>query len=323
MLRAAREQRALDLEDVAAQTHVRPALLQALEEGRYDLLPGPVYVRGFLKLYARAVGLDPRTVVEAWEREVGVPPRTPTSPPPRPGPARRARAWWLPDPVLRAMDPRQRLRSAALGTLVVVLAAVAGAWGLSALTRGPAREAPRLASLEDAGQAPFPAPAPEAVPEAAPGGAAPGLPAGETPGDAAPVEAAASPKEPAAQAAPWGEPAPAQPQVRPEPAPAAAAPAPAQPESGAPQTPGAGAARVEVVATVHERVWMAVFADQQPVFSGVADPGRTFTWRARSIISMKLDPAEGVELSVNGRPIGRAGQGVTTLYFGPGEDGRR
>ncbi len=62
-LREAREARGLSLDDVAHVTRIPRSSLALLEEGRADKLPAPVFVRGFIRAYARAVGLDPAVVV--------------------------------------------------------------------------------------------------------------------------------------------------------------------------------------------------------------------------------------------------------------------
>ena len=57
-LRQAREARSLSLEQVAQTTFMRARYLQALEEGRLDLLPSIAQARGFLRAYAGFLGLD-------------------------------------------------------------------------------------------------------------------------------------------------------------------------------------------------------------------------------------------------------------------------
>ena len=57
-LREARDRRGLPLTQIDAETHIRTRYLRALEEERFDLLPGPAYVRGFLRTYANYLGLD-------------------------------------------------------------------------------------------------------------------------------------------------------------------------------------------------------------------------------------------------------------------------
>lgn len=57
-LRQVRQEQGLAVDVVANQVFIRPALLRALEEGREDELPEPVFVQGFIRRYAEALGLD-------------------------------------------------------------------------------------------------------------------------------------------------------------------------------------------------------------------------------------------------------------------------
>ncbi len=58
ILRAAREAHGLSLRDLARTTKISPTLLIALEQMRFDRLPARIFTRGFVKAYAREVGLD-------------------------------------------------------------------------------------------------------------------------------------------------------------------------------------------------------------------------------------------------------------------------
>ena len=58
-LRRERELRHISLDDVAERTKISRRYLEAIEEGRYDRLPGETFVRGFIRSYAQSVGLDP------------------------------------------------------------------------------------------------------------------------------------------------------------------------------------------------------------------------------------------------------------------------
>lgn len=66
ILREARENKGLTLEDVQANTRINVRYLTALETGRYDALPTPVHVRGFLRNYARFLGLDPQPLLDRY-----------------------------------------------------------------------------------------------------------------------------------------------------------------------------------------------------------------------------------------------------------------
>ncbi|WP_084555142.1 helix-turn-helix domain-containing protein [[Phormidium ambiguum] IAM M-71] len=57
-LRHLREEQALSLDDVASLTKVPARMLNAIEEGRLEPLPEPVYTKGFIKRYADALGLN-------------------------------------------------------------------------------------------------------------------------------------------------------------------------------------------------------------------------------------------------------------------------
>lgn len=62
-LRRQRELREITLREIADTSKISLRYLQALEEDRFDLLPAPVFAKGFLRQYARYVGLDPEETV--------------------------------------------------------------------------------------------------------------------------------------------------------------------------------------------------------------------------------------------------------------------
>lgn len=57
-LRLKRQEQSLSLEKVAAATRIQQRMLQAIEEGDLNELPEPIYIQGFLKQYAEALGLN-------------------------------------------------------------------------------------------------------------------------------------------------------------------------------------------------------------------------------------------------------------------------
>ncbi len=65
-LRRIRLSRGIELEEISAVTKINETYLRYLEEDRYPDLPAPVYVRGFLREYARYLRLDPRRVTESY-----------------------------------------------------------------------------------------------------------------------------------------------------------------------------------------------------------------------------------------------------------------
>jgi len=65
-LRRSRIHRGIELEDIAGWTKINPTYLRFIEEDRYDELPAPVYVRGFVTAYAECVGLDGKQVASSY-----------------------------------------------------------------------------------------------------------------------------------------------------------------------------------------------------------------------------------------------------------------
>jgi cytoskeleton protein RodZ len=65
-LREARMRRGLDVADVEEQTKIRAKYLRALENEEFGSLPGPTFVRSFLRTYAEVLGLDPHVLTEEY-----------------------------------------------------------------------------------------------------------------------------------------------------------------------------------------------------------------------------------------------------------------
>ena len=70
-LRAAREEKGLSLEDVAAQTRIPRRHLESLEISDWEHLPAPTYTTGFAKSYASVVGLDRVEIADRLREEIG------------------------------------------------------------------------------------------------------------------------------------------------------------------------------------------------------------------------------------------------------------
>jgi transcriptional regulator with XRE-family HTH domain len=121
-LREAREAAGLKLSEVAERTKIRPGILVDIEADAHDRLPALTYSLGFVKAYARTVGLDPVAAGERYRRE-----------------SQKG------DPVPTMVDlqplEEQRLPSRKLlaGSVLAVLVALAGfwAWGAGWLTPAP------------------------------------------------------------------------------------------------------------------------------------------------------------------------------------------
>ncbi len=87
LLRTEREKKGLSHQQVAEMTRLRRHLIMALEKEEWDELPAPVFVKGFIKSYAKALGLDEKKVLELYEEPPSVEPEMPKllEPEPRTG----------------------------------------------------------------------------------------------------------------------------------------------------------------------------------------------------------------------------------------------
>ncbi len=110
-LRQVREQKMMSLEQVAAKTLIQPRILNAIEQGKLEQLPEPVYTHGFIRRYAEALDLNGAEFASAF--------------PAKPGMQRRS--------ANRKQLPASPLRPIHLYVLYVVLIAAAAS-GLSYLT---------------------------------------------------------------------------------------------------------------------------------------------------------------------------------------------
>jgi len=118
-LREARTRQGLDFEELETRTKVRAKYLRHLEDERFTELPGHAYTKGFLRVYADALGLDGRLYVEEYNSryiagDEGAAPRAQRPPS---GPRRRRR------------DRRESgTVGVALAAILVVTALVIAAW---------------------------------------------------------------------------------------------------------------------------------------------------------------------------------------------------
>jgi cytoskeleton protein RodZ len=116
-LKQQREQRGVTLEEISESTKIGGRFLRALENDRFDQLPGGIFNKGFVRAYARSVGLDEEETVADYLEATGAGPDKPEPP--------------IPLPEIRA-EAANGPYSLPWGTLAIVLliAAVALAvWG--------------------------------------------------------------------------------------------------------------------------------------------------------------------------------------------------
>lgn len=88
-LREARMRARIDVSEIEAQTKIKARYLRALENEEWDLLPGPTFIKSFLRTYATALGLDGKALVEEYRLHYERPREQETQP--LSAPRRRAR----------------------------------------------------------------------------------------------------------------------------------------------------------------------------------------------------------------------------------------
>ena len=69
-LKEARTAKGYSLDDLQEMTKIQKRYLAGIEEGNYSMMPGPFYVRAFIKQYADAVGLNSDELLESYKQEV-------------------------------------------------------------------------------------------------------------------------------------------------------------------------------------------------------------------------------------------------------------
>lgn len=69
-LRAAREQRGISIAEVSEQTRISPIYLKAIDSDNYKTLPGGIFNKGFVRSYAKYVGLDEQEALQEYSRQI-------------------------------------------------------------------------------------------------------------------------------------------------------------------------------------------------------------------------------------------------------------
>src|SRR4051794_25124687 len=113
-LREARMRRRIDMTEVETATKIRGKYLRALENEEWHLLPGPTFVKSFLRTYAEYLGLDSRLLVEEYRQRFERP-STQDLTAFSPGLGRTAR--------------RRRARLAAMGPVMVIVLGIVALLG--------------------------------------------------------------------------------------------------------------------------------------------------------------------------------------------------
>jgi cytoskeletal protein RodZ len=309
-LRQAREERSLTLQDISASTKIGSRSLQALEDERFDLLPGGIFNKGFVRAYARCVGLDEEKTLAEYLAAAKLP---------VPGGDMQALSSQVSAGREVANEAWPVSAAGIMGILAVIVALGLGAFWLKEHrkeVREQAAEGHRVESQAASAAAAVPVPQVKAAqPEAS-------APAG---GESAAQNSAADAAKPVAlpevkssgEAAKTTAGAAAQ-----TPAPPVGF-APAAKETAGKVASGPGAAPVEVSIAATKRAWISVRVDGKTVETVTLDPDkpelRSRSYKAKEKLLLTVGNPAGLTVTYNGKPtgaLGAAGQ-RTTVTFTP------
>jgi cytoskeletal protein RodZ len=80
-LRLARERAGMSRQGLSARTKIREPLLEAIEHNEFSRLPAGLLTRGYLRAYAKEVGLEPESIVQRYKARFEPPPPVAAPPP--------------------------------------------------------------------------------------------------------------------------------------------------------------------------------------------------------------------------------------------------
>jgi cytoskeleton protein RodZ len=281
-LRRERLKRNLDLEQISRELKISTHTLEAIENEQFDHLPGAIFAKSFVKQYARILELD--------DAEMAAQVQSRFEPEPLPTFETVSKAplgMAVKVPGLRSGGPAWKsifLRLAMLALIVLVTSGIYVFWQQSRATQMARRSAIQQPSAQvSAPQIP-----------SAPQSAAP-VPDTQTaaPGDVQQADRAL------ANGVLQASPAPA------ASIPSAVASAPIQQTSATPNSSPSDAIRLKL--TAQEPVWVRASNNGKFMFSGTIEPGQPKEIDATGQVELLLGNAGGINIDLNGKPIGPFG----------------
>lgn len=279
-LKREREQRKITLDDISLATKIGTRFLVAIEEDQFDQLPGGIFNKGFVRAYARHLGLDETRAIADFVAATG--PTLPESQP-QDAPELAAMAVRLPETASRKKDDDGGIPWGIFAMVLLVTAFGFAVWGFHSReksVRPSAEVAPPLAAN------PFPDAAQRAAPDPAAKPASP-----DTNGPTS-LSSATGPVAPG-----------------PEGATPAAAPAGS----------AANAGGFLVLIKARENAWVAITADGRQVVQDTLAPPAEKAVEARSQVVIRTGNAGALDISFNGKKLASPGRyhEVKTLTFDP------
>lgn len=303
-LRQARESNGWSLAEVALKLNLTVTSLSNLEAGAFDKLPGHTFARGYIRAYAKLLGMDQTVLVQQFDQSTGTDSQ-----------GSNVHALGRIEEPVRVSHTILRIVS-----LLLLIAVIGGGFvwwqdQTSQRTRDLTSLAPEHVEVEGADGTtqihPIDEPEDQAVAEnQADNSTSLALPQSETSAESTGAESAAPATEPAAPAV-----APSAPAQTPAPVVAApATPAPNVPATPAPTAPVAQAPSAEAAAPVAGEgqvqlqftgdCWAQVTDGRgKVIFSGLKHKGDSVSVSGKPPIAVRLGVARAAQVSYNGQPV--------------------
>ncbi|UVK92717.1 helix-turn-helix domain-containing protein [Pseudomonas atacamensis] len=303
-LRQARESNGWSLAEVALKLNLTVTSLSNLESGAFDKLPGHTFARGYIRAYAKLLGMDQTVLVQQFDQSTGTDSQ-----------GSNVHALGRIEEPVRVSHTILRIVS-----LLLLIAVIGGGFvwwqdQTSQRTRDLTSLAPEHVEVEGADGTtqihPIDEPEDQAVAEnQADNSTSLALPQSETSAESTGAESAAPATEPTAPAV-----APSAPAQTPAPVVAApATPAPNVPATPAPAAPVAQAPSAEAAAPVAGEgqvqlqftgdCWAQVTDGRgKVIFSGLKHKGDSVTVSGKPPLNVRLGVARAAQVSYNGQPV--------------------
>ena len=272
-LRRQREMRGVSLEEISKSTKIGTRSLKAIEDEDFEKLPGGIFNKGFVRAYARFLGLDEEQIVgdfeEAWNAyEAERTPQVFAVPEQEAKPSSSGWGW--------------------ISLLVVVLFGIGGWYGYERM-RAPQVVAPQTSQPDSS--------RPSSTAETNQNSPAALAPQPVQNGNASPSSSPPDKPSPEPQTTASGASTKVSPAVSPAKPPSSTA---------APAKPQPAAIRLQVFA--REDSWLSVSADGKDLGQGILAAQKTRSIRAQNEVRLKIGNLGGVEISFNGQPVTLDGQ---------------
>jgi cytoskeleton protein RodZ len=301
-----REKQGITLDEIAVATKIGTRNLRAIEENEFNKLPGGIFNKGFVRAYARHLGMDEDRVVGDYLEASG-----------EAKAAEEAQAQEVfPINVVEKEDEKRKAAASwnvPWGVLAVALVVVALGFAVWGLYFGERQEAVVSAPPQVQAQSAPTAPPVEAQPQAqtVPNAAPP--PAMDGSANNAPV----TPASGAATGATQGP--PARTAERPALQSASLGPGPVSAPTPATETaPADATGTFDVAIRARQDSWLNITADGRVVMDGMLSADHDTLIRAREKITVRAGNISGVDVFFNGRPLTMQGEDghAKVLTFG-------